>query len=66
MRKSIQVAECSAKSIPLLHYKKRSNPLEDYILLMEELKYITSDQARELLKEHATSKEYKTAKIIRK
>lgn len=33
---------------------------------MEELKYITSDQARELLKEHATSKEYKTAKIIRK
>lgn len=66
VRKSIQVAECSAKSIPLLHYKKRSNPLEDYILLMEELKYITSDQARELLKEHATSKEYKTAKIIRK
>ena len=59
IRKSIRVAECSANSKPLLHYRKRSNALEDYILLMSELGYITKEQTQNLLFDHATSKEFR-------
>lgn len=57
IRKNICVAECSANSKPLLHYRKRSNALEDYILLTKELGYISEKQMYALLKDHATSKE---------
>lgn len=59
VRSALIVHNCSHYCKPLLHMKKRTNPGEDYILLMYELGYITEEDATKLLLQHAVSKEYR-------